>query len=106
MQDNSCPQLILPAGTQVVVRIAWCESESTGLALQLSVGKIIESHSDATHSYLVLFADGSKASFLRSEFSIRKQVQAVDFARPQANDRELELLSCVIYRCLVGSRAY
>ncbi|HEY9713842.1 MAG TPA: nucleotidyltransferase domain-containing protein, partial [Chroococcales cyanobacterium] len=70
-----------------------------------TVGKIIKSPTDNSHAYLVQFADGGQTSLHRQEFAIRKHVQSLHFDRPNSlGDRDL--YEFVIYRCVVGSRAY
>jgi predicted nucleotidyltransferase len=53
----------------------------------------------------VRFADGGEAALRRSELSIRKDYQR-DGLRPDSPLDEHELEPYIIYRCVVGSRAY
>lgn len=68
-----------------------------------AVGIVKMQPQDATHSYVVEFLDGSNASLKRHEFAVRKQYQT-EVAADAIND--LELYKYVIYRCVVGSRAF
>ncbi|CAN5341013.1 nucleotidyltransferase domain-containing protein [soil metagenome] len=103
---NQKPHLILPAGTQIVTVV-----ECRGLAgeaqrRQGTVGKIIKSPTDSTHAYVIQFPDGGQVSLHRQEIAIRKQVQSLNFDRPQALSDNSDLNKYIIYRCIVGSRAY
>jgi len=100
------PHLILPAGTQVVTLIEQRNSQGEGIRRSGSVGKIIKSPTDSTHAYLVHFPDGTQSSFYRHEIAIRKQVQGINFDRPDADKDDLDLYPYIIYKCTVGSRAY
>lgn len=57
-------------------------------------------------TYKVRFADGLLLSLRRDEFSILKQLQFGPLAVPTDLMREYNLTDYVIYRCVVGSRAY
>ncbi len=100
------PHLILPAGTQVVTLIEQRNTQGDGIRRSGSVGKIIKSPTDSTHPYLVLFPDGTQGTFYRQEIAIRKQVQGINFDRPDADPDDLDLHPYIIYKCIVGSRAY
>ena len=105
-QKPEKPHLILPAGTQVVTVV-----ECRGLAGDArrskgTVGKIIKSPTDSTHAYLIQFPDGGQVSLHRQEIAIRKQVQSLNFDRPEALSDDSDLNKYIIYRCVVGSRAY
>jgi hypothetical protein len=56
-------------------------------------------------SYRVRFADGGEASLRRKEFSILASHKAGEPGRDEPA-REPDLSPYVIYRCVVGSRAY
>ncbi|GAB4279370.1 MAG: nucleotidyltransferase domain-containing protein [Oscillatoriaceae cyanobacterium] len=95
------PNLILPPGTQVVTRITIGDTHNSG-TVQGAVGVIVEAPTDNTHAYRVRFPDGGEASLRRSEISIRKQWQ-----QPETNPlEEYNLYNHIIYRCIVGSRAF
>ncbi|HEY8562711.1 MAG TPA: nucleotidyltransferase domain-containing protein [Pyrinomonadaceae bacterium] len=95
--------LIVPNGTQIV---ALTESKATGedrFHPVGAVGKIIRAPADATHSYVVEFPDGSRAALKRTEFSVRKRYQTEIAFR---GGEEPDLNQFIIYRCVVGSRAF
>lgn len=99
------PNLILPTGTQVVTLIEVRGRHGEANRRAGAVGKIIKSPTDNAHAYQIQFPDGTEVSLHRQEIAIRKHVQNVTFDRPDAlTDRDL--YEYVIYRCIVGSRAY
>ena len=109
MTNPNLPQnfnLIVPAGTQIVTKIevknpATNESWKQGL-----VGVIVESPTDNSHAYLVKLPDATQVSLRRHEFSIRKQFQSEGLQSGGDFLAEYNLYDSVIYRCIVGSRAY
>ena len=67
-----------------------------------AVGVVVQSPADYWHCYRVRFPDGFEASFHRQELSILSH-----FKQPGAGGALAEYdLGHVIYRCVVGSRAY
>lgn len=95
--------LILPIGTQIVTLIEIKVLNENRFQPRGTVGVIKSSPKDATHSYLVEFPDGSIASLKRSGFAIRKHFQT-ETAISRLGD--LDFSKYVIYRCVVGSRAF
>lgn len=71
-----------------------------------TVGKIVKAPLDHSHAYVVQFPDGGEARLHRQEIAIRKHMQSVTFDRPSSLLDERDLDQYVIYRCIVGSRAY
>jgi hypothetical protein len=100
------PNLILPVGTQVVTLVEVRGKAGEALRRSGAVGKIIKSPTDNKHSYLIQFPDGSQTSLHRQEIAIRKHVQNLTFDRPNASLGDRDLYEHIIYRCVVGSRAY
>ncbi len=70
------------------------------------MAEIIEAPADAQHAYRLRFADGTEASFRRSQFSILKHVKIGPLGDAQSSDAGAALDRYVIYRCVVGSQAY
>jgi predicted nucleotidyltransferase len=94
--------LIIPAGTQVVALVP---VRVGGRSLDRgATGVVVRSPVDATHSYEVRFPDGTVAWLRRSEIAVRKAFQTGELAETGLTDRDLERF--VIYRCVIGSRAY
>ncbi len=97
---------ILPVGTHVVTRSEVRDSKGGLLCPAGAVGKIVKAPVDGTQSYRVLLPDGREVSLRRPHLSVRKLVQKEDLERAQPADLERDLWDRVIYRCVVGSRAY
>lgn len=100
------PNLILPVGTQVVTRVPIDPGKGKPERSRGSVGAIVESPTDNTHAYRVRFPDGDEASLHRHELSIRKQWQQSGLQYKESELTDYQLSDAVIYRCVVGSRAY
>jgi uncharacterized protein len=100
------PHLILPVGTQIVTLVEIRARNGEPLRRRGAVGKIVKSPLDNKHAYTVQFPDGGEANLHREEIAIRKHMQSVTFDRPASwvDDRGLDQF--VIYKCIVGSRAY
>lgn len=71
-----------------------------------AVGVVIGSPVDALHAYRVRFADGREVSLNRRELAVRKEFQQAEESGTDGSMAEMELRRCVIYRCVIGSRAY
>jgi hypothetical protein len=104
-ESASKANLIFPVGTQVVVLRDVVSDGSRTLHPRGSVGVIVKSPRDPNHSYRVRFLDGFEEA-LRAEvlevlaqFKKGQTVAQVDAGHSNLFDR-------VIYRCVIGSRAY
>ncbi len=98
--------LILPVGTQVVLRREAATGAGRPLAPAGSVGKVVGAPTDHTHAYRVRLVDGTELSLLRAELTIRKHVQAETLAELGGVLRDHSLDEHVMLRVVVGSRAY
>jgi len=105
-KDKPNPNLILPVGTQIVTLVELHSRDGKPLRRSGTVGKIVKAPTDNQHAYQIQFPDGGQASLHRQEIAIRKHVQSVNFDRPTGLLGDRELYEHVIYRCIVGSRAY
>jgi predicted nucleotidyltransferase len=70
------------------------------------VGVIIQAPFDTAQRYRIRFNNGDEASLSRLQFAIRKQHQREGFQWNDLLPSEIDLSEHVIYRCVVGSRAY
>ena len=100
------PNLILPVGTQVVTR-----AESGGRGGERprargAVGVVVEAPVDHTHAYTVRFVDGGEGRFHRGELSVRRRLHDENVQEAGSALEEYNLYDYVIYRCVVGSKAY
>jgi uncharacterized protein len=96
------PNMILPVGTKIVV----LENIQHGSDISLyegMVGVIQKSPLDNTHQYVVRFPDGAEFALKRKQFAVQKQYRREGMER---DSDEQDLYQFVIYRCIVGSRAY
>lgn len=100
------PHLILPVGTQVVTLVEVRGRNGQAERRAGAVAKIIKSPTDNKHAYLIRFADGEQVSLNRHEIAIRKDVQQLNFERPEAALGDRDLYEHIIYKCIVGSRAF
>ena len=105
-QTQISVNLILPVGTQVVSRIEVKSATGELLCLRGAVGIIVESPDDNSHSYQIQLPNGTIINLKRLEFSIRKHFQKAGLEALEDVLEELNLFDYVIYRCIVGSRAY
>lgn len=103
LSDPMNPNQIISAGTAVVIGDHIIRKGEI-LFPQGAVGIIVESPSDHTHAYHIRFPDGTVHTMKRNEFTIQKVFRREGMERDVLKDREL--FQYVIYRCIVGSRAY
>ncbi len=98
------PGFLLPIGTQVVTRVEMRDPSGRSVYPKGSVGEIVNAEGTDRPLYRVRFPDGGLAAYRRGELSIRKRQLEMAL---QSHAREApDLYQYVIYRCLVGSRAY
>jgi uncharacterized protein len=95
--------MICPAGTQVVSKIQVVGSQGACVHPAGAVGIITRTPCGHEQSYLVRFPDGFEASLLITDFEVLK-----DFKQRLGESKgpDFDLESVVIYRCIIGSRAY
>jgi len=97
-------QLIVPPGTRIVSEHEVLIGE-TGLTMPGgAVGVIVRAPSDGTHAYRIRFPDGGEASLRRPQFRILKTVR--ESALGEGIPVDVDWMQFVIYRCVVGSRAF
>jgi predicted nucleotidyltransferase len=106
MNEQSRAELIIPAGTQIVTLVETTARGTGTVYPKGSVGKIIQSPADHSHCYIIRFPDSSETSLKRHELAIRKHVQKSMFERSDESLNASNLYDYVIYRCIVGSRAF
>ncbi|MDR3613340.1 MAG: nucleotidyltransferase domain-containing protein [Candidatus Obscuribacterales bacterium] len=100
------PNLVLPVGTQVVTLVELRELNGKTTRMAGTVANIVRAPADNHHSYTIRFGDGKEASIHRQEMVIRKHMQSASFDRSNSALVDRELHDSVIYRCVVGSRAF
>ena len=99
---------ILPAGTKVVARTDVRRAPHGQLAHPAgAVGVIVTSPVDADHSYRVRFTDGFEASLKRADLVVLKHyIQSNQTSQTDRVLADYDYAQHVIYKCVVGSRAY
>jgi hypothetical protein len=108
VEAHNTPQyiLILSAGTQVVTRTDIAGAAGDVAYPRGTVGVVVQAPTDASHSYRVRLPDGNEVALRRQELSVLKQVQQEGFYAPDMQPDLTQLEDTIIYRCIVGSRAY
>ena len=99
------PNAILPVGTRVVARVGITEGGEVHHPAGV-VGIVVASPVDATHAYRVRFPGGLEVHLYRREFALLSEVKDAGATRPLDPLAERRLTDYVVYRCVVGSRAY
>jgi predicted nucleotidyltransferase len=99
------PNALLPVGTRIVSRVEVVENGALHHPPG-AVGIVTASPVDTTHAYRVRFPGGVEVHLARREFGLLAEEKDArsGAARPPLEDRRLS--EFVIYRCVVGSRAY
>jgi predicted nucleotidyltransferase len=100
------PNLVLPVGTRVVTRVEVMTDAARAQRPVGAVAEIVEVPVDALHSYRVRFPDGAEASLRRREFSLWSQYREDAAGSPDPLVDHALFARHVIFRCVVGSRAY
>jgi uncharacterized protein len=106
------PHIILPIGTQVVALVEVRGNDGKPVHPRGAVGVVVQAPADYWHSYRVRFPDSFEAMFRRQELAILSQYQRGPVADGGDAEPSADLLAqydlnrYVIYRCVVGSRAY
>jgi hypothetical protein len=91
------------AGTQIVTRVAVHGSNHSLVHPRGAVGIVTRTPCGHEQHFLVRFPDGFEASLLRGELEVLKHFKD----RLETNGtHDFDLEDHVIYRCIVGSRAY
>ena len=96
----------LPIGTQVVTLAPGIGPKGEEVCPQGSVGVVVGFAAKSADSYQVRLTDASIATLSRKDLAIRKHFQRDSAQRGRKLDKQLDLNDFVIYRCVVGSRAF
>ncbi len=101
------PNLIVPLGTQVVTRVELKARKGMSDRPRGALGVIVKAPLDGTHAYRVQFNDGEEVSLGRREFAIWREHQLEEAKGGEAVLEDFKIYGeHVIYRCVIGSRAY
>lgn len=97
--------LIVPLGTQIVLLTDVKVLHANRFQPKGAVDAISDLPTDASHAYKIKFLDGSEAMANRKDFSIKKHFQNEQSGLIPPLEI-FELYDFVIYRCIVGSKAF
>jgi uncharacterized protein len=100
------PTLIFSVGTQVVVLREVIGDAGRILHPRGSVGVVIKSPRDIDHAYRVRFLDGVEESLRRDDLVSLAHFKEGEIGDAQITASRSNLFDRVIYRCVIGSRAY
>jgi predicted nucleotidyltransferase len=100
------PNLIYSVGTQVVALRNIAAEGGRILHPRGSVGVVVRSPADLNHSYRVRFLDGFEEPLRRDELTMLAQYKEGEIGDSQVTAQGSDLFARVIYRCVVGSRAF
>lgn len=100
------PNLIIPVGTQIVSRIEVKNKQEEVICPKNGVGVIIYAPTDNSHVYKIRLTNDLEINLNRHEFSIRKQYQKQGIHPADDPLAEFALDDYIIYRCVVGSKAF
>lgn len=104
-ESKAKPDLIIEAGNRIVTLV---EATGDGGALlhpKGSVGVIVKSPTDLTHSYRVRFLDGMEVPLRHDEIVLLAHFKENEIGNTGLITRG-SLFDRVIFRCVIGSRAY
>jgi hypothetical protein len=97
---------ILPVGTAVVLRRPIVGQDRSQKHARGSVGSIIHAPSDPTHQYRIRFVGGDEAAVSRDDVAVLSHFKSDGMHEIEHPLAERDLWQYVVFRCVVGSRAY
>lgn len=99
------PNLILSPGTQVVTLVEISGDSEQVLHPIGAVGVVLKSPEDLTHSYRVQFPDGVEGALKQNQLVMLAKFREGAATEHLAQHRD-GMFERVIFRCVIGSRAY
>jgi uncharacterized protein len=100
------PNLIFSEGTQVVSLREIVGQNGRTLHPRGAVGVIVRSPGDLDHSYRVRFLDGVEEALRREDVVMLAHFKEGEIGDLQISATRSDLYDRVIFRCVIGSRAY
>jgi len=103
-RQHSGNKSVVPLGTQIVTRTDLSQSDPNILKMNGVVGVVIKEPTGRSRKYRIRFPDGEVALLEREDFDVRKEL-----AKALISERKIpanDFFEYVIFRCVVGSRAY
>ncbi len=105
-RNSNYANLIYSLGTQVVIRKPVQGSHGGTVQPSGSVGVVVKSPQDRSHSYRVRFPDGTEAAFHHDHLIRLAEFQQGGSMDSESGLARSGLFDRVIFRCVIGSRAY
>lgn len=105
-QVHQNPNMIYSVGTQVVSLREIFNPSGRTLHPRGAVGVIIKSPGDLEHSYRVRFPDGVEEALKREDVVMLAQFKKREIGDVEDPTDQSTLYDRVIFRCVIGSRAY
>ncbi|CAM2066972.1 Nucleotidyltransferase domain-containing protein [Sulfidibacter corallicola] len=102
-EERFTKEHLIPVGTKVVTTTDVEATNSHPAFPKGAVGMIAAQPDDQTAAYRVKLVDGQEGMFRRDQVTTLSRFQARGIDEGLSEER---LWDCVIYRCIVGSRAY
>lgn len=100
------PNMIFSEGTQVVVLRDVIGQNGRILHPQGAVGVVVRAPRDLEHSYRVKFADSVEEAIRHNELTMLAKFKEGEISNEENSDDGNHLFERVIYKCIVGSRAF
>ena len=100
------PDLIFAVGTQVVTLVEVAAAPGLTPHPRGTVGVVAKAPTDHEHSYRVRFPDGFEAPLRRDEITLLARFKEREIGDNARSIAHADLYERVIYRCVIGSRAY
>lgn len=100
------PHLTFSVGTQVVTLRNITAESGRILHPRGSVGVVVRAPGDLSHSYRVRFLDGVEEALHRDDLMMLALYKEGEIGDAQITAQRSDLFARVIYRCVIGSRAY
>jgi predicted nucleotidyltransferase len=105
-RDILPPNFIFPLGTQVVTLRNITGEGGRVLHPRGAVGVVIRAPSDLDHAYRVRFLDGVEDPVHREDLMLLAEFKAGEIGDASLTAARHDLFKRVIFRCIIGSRAY
>lgn len=100
------PKLIFSTGTQVVTLRNITAEGGRILHPRGSVGVVVRSPGDLSHSYRVRFLDGIEEPLRHEDVMMLARFKEGEIGNSQVTAGQNDLFNRIFYRCIIGSRAY
>ncbi len=103
---HNSPNLIYSVGTQIVARKPVLGSNGDIAHPSGAVGVVVKSPMDRQHSYRIRFSDGFEAALHHDQLVLLAEYKEGDINDADQVLAKHGLFDRVIFRCVIGSRAY